>query len=220
MLRGLCVLDLTDEKGSLCGKIFGDLGADVIKIERPGGDAARKVGPFYHDIQDPEKSLYWFFFNSSKRGITLDLGTIEGREIFKRLVEAADIVVESFPPRYLDGLGLGYSVLSEINPQIIMTSITPFGQSGPYKDYKTSDIVAFALSGAMSICGDPDRPPLRLNPYHAYSYAGATAAAGTLIAYYYRQVSGQGQHVDVSVQESVMIDAFMCPPSWSLRNFF
>jgi len=219
MLSGVRVLDLTDDKGFLCGKILADLGADVIKIEKPGGDVSRLRGPFYHNVPDPEKSLYWFFFNSDKRGVTLDLEESEGRDVFKRLAETTDIVVESFSPGYMDSLGLGYSVLREINPKIIMTSITPFGQTGPHRDWKTSDIVAFALSGAMMICGDPDRPPLRLNPYHAYCYAGANAAVGSMIAYYYRQASGRGQYVDVSVEESVMIDTFMYPPSWELERF-
>lgn len=219
MLSNLRALDLTDDKGFVCGKILGDLGADIIKIERPGGDPARNIGPFYHDTPDPEKSLHWFFFNGSKRGITLNLEMVEGQQIFRRLVRTADFVIESFPPDYMDKLGLGYTAISEINPRVIMTSITPFGQTGPYKDYKTSDIVAIANAGPMAICGDPDRPPLRLNPYHAYGYAGANAAVGTMIAWYYREVSGQGQHVDVSVQQSVALENFVYPPLWELEKW-
>src|ERR1035437_9027894 len=119
MLGPYRVLDLTDEKGLLCGKILGDLGADVIKIERPGGDSARKLGPFYHDDPDPEKSLFWFALNTSKRGITLNLETADGREIFKKLIKSADFVIESFAPGYLDKLGLGYADLEKINPGVI-----------------------------------------------------------------------------------------------------
>lgn len=115
MLSPYRVLDLTDEKGLLCGKLLGDLGADVIKIETPGGDSARSIGPFYHDEPDPEKSLFWFAFNTSKRGITLDIGTPGGQKIFKRLVEGADFVIESFPPGYMDRLGLGYPDLEKVN---------------------------------------------------------------------------------------------------------
>jgi len=158
MLSPYRVLDLTDTNGLLCGKLLGDLGADVIKIERPGGDAARNLGPFYHDEADPEKSLFWFAFNTSKRGITLDIETAEGQETLKSLVKGADFVIESFPPGYLDRLGLGYSALEKINPRIILVSITPFGQTGPYKDYKAPDIVAFAMGGYMYPFGDPDRP--------------------------------------------------------------
>ena len=159
MLDQYRILDLTDEKGLLCAKLLGDLGADVIKIERPGGDPARNVGPFYHDEPDPEKSLFWFAFNTSKRGIILDIETAEGQGAFKRLVASADFVIESFPPGYMDKLGLGYLALEKINPGIILVSITPFGQTGPYRDYKTSDIVAWAMGGQMYSWGDADRPP-------------------------------------------------------------
>jgi len=109
-------LDLTDEKGFLCGRILGDFGVDVVKIEPPGGDPSRNIGPFYHDIPDPEKSLYWFAYNANKRGITLNIETADGRDIFKRLVKTADFVIESFPPGYMDSIGLGYETLSHINP--------------------------------------------------------------------------------------------------------
>jgi len=124
------VLDLTDEKGMLCGKILGDFGADVIKIERPGGDPARKIGPFYKDMPDPEKSLFWFAYNNNKRGITLNIEIPDGQEIFKRLVKTTDFVIESFEPGYLDTLGLGYSDLEMVKPDIIVTSITPYGHTG------------------------------------------------------------------------------------------
>jgi len=152
MLSPYRVLDLTDEKGLLCGKLLGDLGADVIKIERPGGDPARNLGPFYHGEADPEKSLFWFAFNTSKRGITLDIETTDGQEIFKRLVKGSDFVIESFPPGYMDQPGLGYSVLEKVNPRVIMVSITPFGPTGPYKDYKAPDIVAWAMGAQMYTC--------------------------------------------------------------------
>jgi crotonobetainyl-CoA:carnitine CoA-transferase CaiB-like acyl-CoA transferase len=198
------VLDLTDEKGLLCGKIIADLGADVIKIEKPGGDSARNIGPFYHDIPDPQKSLSWFAFNTNKRGITLNIETTDGKEIFKRLVKSTDIVIESFDPGYMDRLGLSYSDLSTINPQIIMTSITAFGQNGPYAKYKTSDIVVFAMGCLMSQCGYPDRPPVRVSSPQSFMHAGADAAEGTMVALYHRQLTGEGQHVDVSAQEGVI----------------
>ncbi len=136
MLSPYRILDLTDEKGLLCGKLLGDLGADVIKIEKPGGDSARDIGPFFHDDPDPEKSLYWFAFNTNKRGITLDMETRDGLEIFKRLLKNADAVIESFPSGHMEKMGLDYSELKKVNSRIILTSITPFGQTGPYKDYK------------------------------------------------------------------------------------
>lgn len=127
MLSGRRVLDLTDEKGFLCGKILADLGADVIKIEKPGGDPSRRIGGFWGDIPDPEKSLYWFAFNANKKGITLNIETSDGLEIFKKLTKTADVVIESFKPGYMDKIGLGYPVLKEVNPGIIMTSISGFG---------------------------------------------------------------------------------------------
>ena len=215
-------LDLTDEKGFLCGKLLGDLGVDVIKMEGPGGDPARNIGPFARDIPHPEKSLYWFAYNTSKRGITLNIETADGKEIFKRLVKTADFVIESFPPGHMDSLGLGYTALSQIHPSLIMTSITPFGQSGPWKDYKAPDLVAMSLGGLVLHTGDPDRSPVRIGAPQAYLQAGAQAAVGTMVAHCYRQLTGEGQHVDVSIQESVLWAAapiqqfYELDPRWEL----
>jgi crotonobetainyl-CoA:carnitine CoA-transferase CaiB-like acyl-CoA transferase len=204
MLSPYRILDLTDEKGLLCGKLLGDLGADVIKIEKPGGDLARKTGPFYKDDPNPEKSLFWFAFNTNKRSVTLALEKPGGQDILKQLVKSADAIIESFPPGYMGNLGLGYPNLERINPGIIVTSITPFGQTGPYKDYKTCDLIAWAMGGYMYPFGDPDRPPIRIGHHsQAYLHAAAEAAAATAMALYYRELTGQGQHVDVSVQECV-----------------
>jgi crotonobetainyl-CoA:carnitine CoA-transferase CaiB-like acyl-CoA transferase len=203
MLSPYRVLDLTDEKGFLCGKLLGDLGADVIKIERPGGNPARNIGPFYHDEVDPEKSLFWFAFNTSMRGVTLDIEKPEGKKLFKRLVETADVIIESFPPGHMDKLGLGYSDLEQVNPRIVMVSITAFGQTGPYRNYKTCDIVAWAMGGYLYVYGDVDRPPIRISHHsHAYLHTAGEAATGALMALYHREVTGEGQHVDVSVHES------------------
>jgi len=194
-------LDLTDEKGFLCGKILGDLGVDVIKVERPGGDPGRNLGPFYHDESDPEKSLLWWAFNTSKRGITLDIEGIDGQETFKKLVRSADFVIESFPPGYMAKLGLGYEELSKVNPGIIMVSISGFGQDGPYARYKAPDIVCTAMSGYMNLMGDSDRSPVRITIPQAYLHASNDAAAGCLIALWHREMTGEGQWVDVSAQE-------------------
>ena len=204
MLSPYRVLDLAGEQGLLCGKILGDLGADVIKVEKPGGDETRFLGPFYHDEFEPEKSLFWFAYNTNKRGITLNLESSDGREIFKKLVKTSDIVVESFSPGYMDKIGLGYSELNQINPRIILVSITPFGQTGPYKDYKISDIVAWAMGGYMLSVGDWDRPPVRIsNHSQSFLHAGGQAAQGALMALYYREMTGEGQFVDVSIRDSI-----------------
>ena len=209
-LEGLRALDLTDEKGLMCGKVLGDLGVDVIKIEKPGGDPIRNRGPFYQDIPDPCKSLFWFSFNSNKRGITLDIETRDGREILKKLIKKSDFLIESFPPGYMENLGLGHEEISQINPGIIMTSITPFGQKGPYKEYKASDLTCNALSGYLFLCGDPDRPPVRISFPQTMLHASIEGAAASLIALYYREKSGLGQHIDVSIQQCFpwcMLDA-------------
>jgi len=214
MLDAYRVLDLTDGQGYVCGKILADLGADVIKIEPPSGDSGRRIGPFYHDIADPEKSLFWWAFNSNKRAVTLNLEAPAGQALFKRLVRTADFVIESFPPGYLDSLGLGYSELSHINPGLILTSITPFGQTGPYRDYQASDMVVWALGGLMYQTGDPDRPPVQVSIPQSFIAASTYAAEGSLVALYARNQTGEGQHVDVSAMETVIWLGMEAFPFW------
>ena len=209
LLAGYRMLDLTDEKGLLCGKVFADLGAEVIKVERPGGDSARNIPPFYKDEAHPEKSLFWYAYNTGKKGITLDLTTADGREIFCDLVKISDFVVESFPVGYLEGLGLGYEALSRLNPRIILTSVTPFGDAGPGRDYQADDLVLWALGGMMSLMGEKDRPPVRMNLLQSYFHAGVEAAVGSLAAHYPREIAGEGQHVVVNMQACVV---------WTLMN--
>jgi len=201
LLSGFRALDLTDEKGSACGKILAALGVETIKVEKPGGDPARAIPPFLHDESGPEKSLHWFAFNTDKRSITLNLEASQGQGLFRKLVEKADFVLESFTPGYMDNLGLGYEALRQVNPRIIVTSITPFGQKGPYAQYKGSELIASAMSGVLATNGDPDRPPVREGPDSIYFRSDAAAALGTVIAHYYREMTGEGQQIDVSLQE-------------------
>ena len=220
MLSPYRVLDLSDEKGILSGKILGDLGADVIKVEPPGGDPARRLGPFFHDEPDLEKSLFWFAYNVNKRGITLNIESADGREIFRRLVKTADIVVETFAPGHLDEIGLGYSSLEQINPGIVLVSISAFGQTGPFKDYKAPGIVAWAMGGYMYSVGDADRPPVEISHHsQAYLHAGGQAAQAALMALYGREVTGKGQMIDVSIRDS----SVRCTPeriteAWDFRK--
>ena len=213
------VLDLTDEKGYLCGKIFADLGADVIKVEKPGGDSGRNTGPFFHDIPEKDKSLYYLAYNCNKKSITLNIDAIDGQEIFKALIKNTDFVIESFTPGSMDKNGLSYSKLSEINPRLIMVSITPFGQSGPYKDWKASDIVSIAMGGLSHIMGHRDSAPARVCIDQAYVVGSVQAAMGAMIAHYYREAGGKGQHVDVSIQESVVLSALTVPQAYDLTGF-
>ncbi|MBP1707700.1 MAG: putative acyl-CoA transferase/carnitine dehydratase [Chloroflexi bacterium] len=211
-------LDLTDEKGFLGGKILADLGVDVIKVERPGGDPSRNKGPFWHNLPDPQKSLYWLAYNNNKKGITLDITSRQGQDIFKSLAKKIDFVLESFQPGYLDSIGLGYSTLSQINPGIIMVSISYFGQAGPYRDYVGSDMIAMAMSGLLYQTGEPDRPPVNISVPQACMHAGADAAVGAMIAYYHRQATGKGQQVDISLQQSVAYFLANAIPFWELRK--
>jgi crotonobetainyl-CoA:carnitine CoA-transferase CaiB-like acyl-CoA transferase len=218
MMNGCRALDLTDEKGFLCGKILADLGVDVVKVEPPGGDRSRRIGPFWHDKPDAEKSLYWFAYNSNKRGITLNLETKDGKEIFKDLVRKADFVIESFKPGHMEKLGLGYDVLSGVNKGIVLTSITPFGQTGPYSNFEASDLVAMAMSGELFLTGDADRPPVNIAIPQACLHAGADAGVGSMIAYYHRKRTGAGQHVDVSMQQSTAWFLAMDIPYYELAG--
>ncbi len=211
-------LDLTGEMGFLCGKVLGDLGADVIKIEPPEGDPGRKRGPFYQDQPKPEKSLYWFAYNNNKRGITLNLDQATGRDLFLRLVKGVDFVIEGFKPGYMDGLGLGYAALRKVNPALVMVSITPYGQTGPYADYQASDLELMALGGAMHVTGDPDRPPVRVSFPQSAMWAGMHGAMGALIAHYHRTLTGEGQMVDVSAQASVTWALAHAPSFWSVNR--
>jgi crotonobetainyl-CoA:carnitine CoA-transferase CaiB-like acyl-CoA transferase len=201
-LSDLRVLDFTDLKGALCAKLMGDMGADVIKIEPPGGDAMRTIGPFLDGKPHHDRSLLFWFYNTSKRGITLDLHKPEGQEIFKKLIPQTDVVVESFAPGTLTRLGLGYETLKQLNPRLVLTSITPFGQTGPYRDYKSSDTVAEALGGMIYVNGAPDEPPLRGFGLQAYHSASFFAAIGAMSALWARDTVG-GQWVDISLQEAV-----------------
>lgn len=214
----LRVLDLADEKGFLCGRILGDLGADVVKIEPPGGDPSRRIGPFYNDIPNLAKSLYWFVFNANKRGITLDLECADGQEIFKLLMQKADVMIESFPPGYMERLGLSYEELSKLNPSLVMTSITPYGKSGPYRDFKTSDLVSWCMGGMAYVSGDPDQAPVRVSFPQSYLHAGASGATGTLTAIYHRELTGEGQRVDVSIHEAVVHTLMNVTQFWDVSG--
>jgi crotonobetainyl-CoA:carnitine CoA-transferase CaiB-like acyl-CoA transferase len=212
------VLDMTGPQGAYCTKLLADLGADVIRIEPPGGDPTRKLGPFFHDEPHPEKSLYFFHFNTNKRSITLNLDMEEGRSIFKRLITTADVLVETFPPGHLESLGLGYNALKEINPGLIFVSISPFGQTGPYRDFETADIVALALIGLAYTLGFPEDPPTTLGASQSYHMASANAAIGALMALLHRDMTGEGQWVDVPVHGTCLRMAEMVALMYWLQS--
>jgi len=193
-----------------CSKLMADLGADVIKVEVPGeGDVSRGRGPFLDDIPGPDRGGVFLYLNANKRGVTLDLERATGREIFKKLVRDADILIEDTRPGTFAALGLGYDTLKAINPRLIMTSITPFGQTGPYKDYKGSDLIAWQMGGLGYVTpihtGTPDHEPLRVMQMASY-LAGITAASAAMTALYHQRSTGTGQQVDVSQLEAVFLN--------------
>jgi len=203
MLSPYRVLDLTTERGVLCGQILGDLGADVIKIEPPGGSPARRLGPFYRDLPNPDGSLFWWAYNRNKRSITLEITRSDGQAILRLLAGKAHFLIESDPPETLAAYGLGYDDLAALNPALVYVSITPFGQDGPKAHYADSDLIILAAGGPLVLTGDDDRPPVRVSVPQAYLHASAEAAVAALMAHHERQRSGRGQHVDVSAQQAV-----------------
>ena len=211
------VLDLTTELGALGPQVLGGLGADVLKIEPPGGDPARQDWPRLA-VRGEEHSLRWLWANAGKRSVTLDLEREAGRAELKRLVADADFLFESRPVGYLDKLGLSYEELARINPRLVMVRISPFGQSGPYKDWQGSDIVSWALGGQMLIDGDPDRPPVRVSVPQTWALTGLHAAAGAMTAHYERQRSGLGQMVDISAQECVVWTLMIAVQVWDISH--
>lgn len=204
-LADIRVLDLAGEIGLYCTKLLADLGADVIMVEPPGGHPARHIGPFYHDEPDPEKSLYFFNLTTSKRSITLDISSADGQALLRRLIATADVVVETFRPGFLDSIGFGYEALQAIRPDIILTSITGFGQTGPHSRWLWTDLVGVGMGGIQWLAGERDDPPNMPYGRQGYISASIQAAAGTMMAIYHRDLYGEGQHVDVSMQEALSI---------------
>ena len=204
VLTGVKVLDLSEDiAGSFCARLLADYGADVLKVEPPRGALLRRMGPFHQDDPHPEKSLFFLALNLNKKGATLNLETSTGRALLKEMVQHVDVVVESYKPGYLAGLGLSHADLEEINPSLVMTSITPFGQDGPYSQYEGEEIVNYAMGMIMSISGIQGREPLKHGGFQAQYEGGLNAAAATAVSLFYQGNTGLGQHIDVSVTEVV-----------------
>jgi len=201
MLRNVRVLDLTDEPGFLAGKILGDLGADVVKVEPSGGHAARRSGPFFGGAAGPERSFLWAACNTSKRGIVLDLATGADRAQFLDLAKVADVLLETASPGALEAGGLGVGELHRSNPRLVHCAITPFGQTGPRAAFRGGDLVVVAMGGNAAMTGDPDRPPLRCTFPTSHYHACAEAALAVVMALWNRERTGRGDFVDVSMQE-------------------
>jgi crotonobetainyl-CoA:carnitine CoA-transferase CaiB-like acyl-CoA transferase len=198
----LRVLDLSTHRAHLCARLLADMGADVIKVEPPAGDEGRRIGPFYKDLPHHDRSLFFWFYNLNKRSLTLDLAHPRGRDLALALARSADVVIESFAPGEIANLGLGWDALHRANPALILLSIAPFGQTGPYRDFVADDTVITAMAGMLYVNGSPGRPPVRplgLQAYHSSAYYGAIATMTALLA---RDSRGEGQWIDLSMQEA------------------
>lgn len=225
-LEGLRVLELSDEKGEFCGKLLAGLGAEVIKIEPPEGAPTRRIGPFAHDVEDPERSLHFWHYNFGKRGITLDLDTADGQGTFRDLAASADVLVESSDPGHMSKLGLGYAALRRANPGLVMASITPFGQEGPYRDWHGSDLVHLAMGGVMMSTGyDPtpegeyDVPPIAPQMWHSSHIVGSQTVDAILAALLYREKTGRGQYIDASIHQAVSANTGSDMPTWVFSGY-
>ena len=218
-LRGLRVLDLTDEHAQFCGKVLSDLGADVILIEPPKGSESRRLAPFVGDAPDIEGSLYFWHGNAGKRSLTLDMRLPDGAGLLReRVAPKTDVLIESYAPGYLDGLGLGYADLAATNPGLIFASVTPFGQTGPYKDFKASELVQSALGGIAHLCGyddDSGAPPVAPSSAPASHLGAQYAVVAVLAALCGRRLTGKGAFLDISVHEAVN-----CSTEWAMPTYF
>jgi crotonobetainyl-CoA:carnitine CoA-transferase CaiB-like acyl-CoA transferase len=215
------VLELADEKGEFCGKLLAGAGADVIKVEPPGGNSTRALGPFYHDEPHPDRSLYFWHYNFGKRGVTLDIYTPEGTELLKKLIAQSDVLLDSLPLDTLVKLGLDWEALQQLNPRLIHVVMTPFGRSGPWRDYKANDLVHLALGGQMMCCGyNPqedgtyDTPPIAPQMWHAYHIAGNQAFIATVGALIGRETYDQGELIDVPIHQAVSVCTEIDVPYW------
>src|SRR5262245_7230933 len=224
-LSGLRVIELADEQAEYCGLALAGLGADVVRVEPPGGSPTRRIGPFYEDREDPEHSLFFWQYNRGKRSIVLDLRQPADRDRFRALVATADVLLESTPRGELHGLGLGASTLMQQHPTLIVARVTPFGDHGPWADFKGSDLVHLALGGVMMNCGyDPapdgtyDLPPIAPQMWHAFHIAGEQLAFSIVAALLFRWRTGRGQQLSCAIHEAVAKSTEVDLMSWVMRR--
>jgi crotonobetainyl-CoA:carnitine CoA-transferase CaiB-like acyl-CoA transferase len=213
-LAGIRVLDLTGATAAFAGHLLAGLGADVIKIEPPEGDPLRRHGPFARGIPHAEGSLRFAFLNANKRGITLNLASTDGAMLFRELASRADIVIETMPPGEPARLGVAYEDLVRRNRGLIWAAVTPYGQTGPRSGWKGSDISAQAMGGVMYLTGDAGKTPVRGAAHMAEKMGGYVAAYAASVALVYRDASGRGQYIDLSLQEAVASQVECLSPPW------
>ena len=198
------------------------MGADVIKVEPPEGASTRSIGPFVGDVPDPERSLHFWHYNTSKRSATLNLASPEGRAIWLQLIARADVLLETTLPGTLNTLGIGYAALATVNPRLVMASVTPWGQDGPYTGFAAGDLIQMAMGGIVNSCGydDHDIPPVRPGANHAYHIASHHALIGILVALHARDKQGKGQHIDVAVHDCVAVCTEFAATYWFYTEAF
>ena len=219
MLKPYRVLDLTDVRGQLGGMVLADLGADVVRVEPPGGSEARRVGPFAEDGPEGPCSLSFAAYNRNKRSIQLDLATDEGRATFLDLVRGSDFVLDSGPPALLDTAGLTHEALREANPQLVHVRVTPYGNDGPHAGLAAADLSVAAMSGQMSLQGESDRPPVRISVPQVWRHAGAEAAVAALIGHARARTTGEGVFVDVSAQSAMTWTMLQAMTAAAIQGF-
>ena len=224
-LTGVRVIELADEQAEYCGLTLAGLGADVIKVEPPGGSPTRRIGPFYEDREDPERSLFFWQYNRGKRSIVLDLRQPSDRDRFRALVASADVLLESTPRGELDGLGLGADALMRELPALIVARVSPFGDDGPWASFKGSDLIHLALCGVMMNCGyDPapggtyDLPPIAPQMWHAFHVAGEQLAFSIVAALLFRWRTGKGQRLSCAIHEAVAKSTEVDLMTWVMRR--
>ncbi len=222
LLEGLRVVELADEQAEYVGLLLAGLGADVVKVEPPAGAATRRIGPYLDDVEDSERSLHFWAYNRGKRSVVLDLEHGDG---LRELLASADVFVESTPRGTLDVIGLDADALSAAFPRLVVARMSPFGDVGPWADYRGSDLVHLALGGVMANCGyDPrpdgtyDLPPIAPQSWHAYAIAGEQLAMGIVAALLYRRRSGRGQQVSCAVHDAVSKNTELDLMSWVMRR--
>ena len=202
-LEGVRIMDASGPIGHYAGRLLADLGADVIKVEPPDGDPARRWAPLLPGVAEPESGLQFLLLNANKRGVTLDLTTPRGRELYLELAKTADVVMDSFSAAEAARLGLTTADLTAVKPELIHTSVTGWGLTGPRANWAYADIVGCAMSGVMQLAGEADGSPEQLPDMQGYHCASIDAAAGTMGALLYQQATGQGQRVEVAMQEAL-----------------
>jgi crotonobetainyl-CoA:carnitine CoA-transferase CaiB-like acyl-CoA transferase len=214
------VLEIGSEPGAWCGKLLADMGATVIKVEPPEGDPTRAYEPFYQDQPGVDRSLYFWYYNTSKASVTVDLATDAGRSLFEGLAAGANVIIDSMPTGHMDRLGLGYDKIKRLAPHIVMASITPFGQRGAYADYASTDLTALAFGGPVWSTGYDDHtvPPVRGEGNQAYHTACNYAVAAIMIALVHRQFTGVGQYIDVNMHAAVNVTTEGATYNWLVAD--